>query len=513
MKSEKKIFLDQQDDLDAAVNRISKTRAHILILNIPRGSVLGKSLDNFHILKRESVTAGKEILVESVDDYILELASLAKIGAVNPVFKQQERIISDILPKPKFKRKKQDTPPLEQVEENVPTRKTEKKPHKKTPFRWRWIVISLFVVLLGGGAFVLVNSILPRATVVMTLKKFPTSFDEQIEISSQAVDTSFSGSSIRLPGELLTARRNLSMRFPASGKEKIERKTKGVLTVYNAYSSEPQVLIATTRFLSPDDKLFRLDERVVVPGAKIIDGKIVPSQIEVLVTADKPGEKYNLEPQSGWRIPGFKGTPRYEGFYADALNPLTGGFIGEEPVPTEEDIESAKDAVITSLKSVLESQMLVLLSNRFKLFDGAREFEVLREEVEPVDEGGNFGIFTEAELRYLVFEEETLKETIAEKAGGSLPPDLRIRDSSFNYRQVEVDLAQGEMSFFVDGTILFEPDIDVENLKSQLFGQNEQELRRIILFLSGLERANISLWPFWVNKVPTNSKRVKIMVE
>ncbi len=514
MKPEKRIFLDRQDDLDVAVNRLIKARAHILVLNIPRNSVLSKSLDNFHILKRESVAAGKEILVESVDNYILELASLAKIGAINPVFKREERVVSDIILKPRFEEKKQDISFLNEEKESTPThKKEEKRPHKKTPFRYRWVAVLLFMVFIGAGAFVLMNSVLPKATVVMTLKKFPTSFNERIEVFSKVVDISFKDDSIVLPGELLIARHNLSMRFPASGKDIIERKTEGTLTVYNAYSSEPQALVATTRFLSPDNKLFRLDEQVVVPAAKIVGGKIVPSQIKVKVTADKAGEEYNLEPQSGWRIPGFKGSPRYEGFYADNLLSLTGGFVGEEPVPTEEDIKSAKSAVSASLENALESQMLVLLSNRFKLFDGAREFKIINEEIEPVDSEGNFGIFTEAELRYLVFEEEALKGAIAEKVGDSLPSDLRIRDSVFNYNQVEIDLSQGEMFFSVDGSIVFEPNIDVENLKSQLVGQNEQELRRIVFFLSGLERANISLWPFWVNKVPVNSKRVEIIVD
>ena len=104
MKSEKKIFLDQHDDLDVVVDRLIKTQAHIVILNLPRDSVLGTSLDNFHVLKRESVTAGKELFIESVDDHVLELASLAKLRATNPIFKRNERIVSDILPKFKERR-------------------------------------------------------------------------------------------------------------------------------------------------------------------------------------------------------------------------------------------------------------------------------------------------------------------------------------------------------------------------------------------------------------------------
>jgi len=519
MKSEKKIFLDQHDDLDVVVDRLIKTRAHIVILNLPKDSVLGASIDNFHVLKRESVTAGKELFIESVDDRILELASLARLRAVNPVFKRKERVVSDILPK--FRGTQSSSSILTDVvvthedkrDEEPQPYKEKSKPLQPTWFRRKRVVIFIVLVVVAGGLFVVMNTFLPRATIVITLKKTQTTFDEVVEVSSEFTKVDFGGSNILLPGELLAANRNLTMEFPANGKEKIEKKAKGTLTVYNAYSSEPQVLVATTRFLSPDGKLFRLDKRVVIPGAKVTGGKIVPSSIEVLVTADKPGEEYNLESQKSWRIPGFKGSPRYEGFYADALSSLTGGFIGERAVPTEEDIGNAKSAIETALRDALKSQMLILLADRFTLLDGAQEFKISTLEIETGAQKGTFSIFAEAEMRYLIFEEGMLKEALRDIARVSLPPDIRVRDFVLNYNKATVDLTERAMSFSVDGSIVFESDIDIPSLKRQLFGQNEEELKRIIFLLAGLEKANISIWPFWVKRVPTSQKRVEIIVK
>ena len=39
--------------------------------------------------------------------------------------------------------------------------------------------------------------------------------------------------------------------FPASGEQNVSLKAQGTITIYNAYSSSPQSLVATTRFVTP----------------------------------------------------------------------------------------------------------------------------------------------------------------------------------------------------------------------------------------------------------------------
>ncbi len=555
MKTEKKIFLNKNEGLDVAVHRLINTKSHIVILNIPRESVLTSSINNFHVLKRESMTAGKELHVESIDEIVLELAALAKIKAFNPVFKQRERIISDILPRPKFKvtpkkmqededekeiaaskggeplasldasrsgrpedssgreEESEDGEEAAELENIIPPaeiRQVFRRSKKRRLFRTTFYFAA--VILVVGGGFFIANRVLPKATVEMILKKVPVTFAYGVKATTDYQVAGVKEGRIMLPAELLKAKGNLSLSFPASGREKVERRAEGTLTVYNAYSSDSQVLVATTRFLSPSGKLFRLDKRVTIPGAKIENGKIVPSEIEVKVTADEAGEDYNVGPEEYWRIPGFKGGPRYEGFYADSRGAMSGGLVGEETVPTKEDIEKGKVKLFSDLESILEAQVLILLSEKFKVFPGARGFEILDEQVEMVRDDGNFGIFAEAELRYLVFEEKTLEETVVSDAGKAAFSDMRVREFSIDYGEPEINLNESSVNFSVEGEVVFEPDLDVEKLKQEFAGQNEEELRKTVFFLSGLERANISLWPFWVNKVPGDPDKVKIIL-
>src|SRR3989338_1313978 len=99
IRPEKKIFVEKPHDLEFIVGKIIEAEADRIILNIPRDAVIGRALHNFQILKREAETAGKNIFIESVDDHILELASIVGMESQNPVFKNTERAVSDILPR------------------------------------------------------------------------------------------------------------------------------------------------------------------------------------------------------------------------------------------------------------------------------------------------------------------------------------------------------------------------------------------------------------------------------
>jgi len=111
-----------------------------------------------------------------------------------------------------------------------------------------------------------------------------------------------------------------------------EYKATGIITIYNTYSSSPQTLVKTTRFVSEGGKLFRTTKTIVVPGADASSGKIVPGSTTVEVIASEPGNEYNIGP-STFSIPGFKGTPKYLAFYGESFSAFTFEEIKPFPAP------------------------------------------------------------------------------------------------------------------------------------------------------------------------------------
>lgn len=572
-KLEKKIFLDKSDDLNKAVDSLISTSAEKIILNIPKNSVLGLSVHNFQVLERESETAGKELVIESVDERVLELASLATIPAVNPVFKFKEKAVADIVlashpteeekpakktedrkKKPKRGRKKKESAtdeklipivskkeellaekaePLEMMEdiipkhepafkkeavgeivEYIPAPKVEERIKNRSKRGRRfWITtLSILIIVVGAGYFA-VTDILPRVTINISIQKTSISFANPVIMDTSINTPRVEGNVVNLPGQLTVAKSNLSMNFPATGSSTVSTKAGGTLTVYNNYSAKPQLLVATTRFQSPDGKIFRLVSNSTIPGAKVANGKITPSSIDVQVTADQSGSDYNVPPGQNWQIPGFKGTPRYGKFYAEAKTSMTGGASGNQIVPTKNDIAQAKIKIGDALSDNLKSKTLILNSQNLKLLENASAFNITSENIgSQVDKDNNFSIFAAGELRQLVFDENMLRDALLKSLSVSTT-DFKIDNFSINYGTSTSDLAAGKMTFSVNGTLVYEPKIDFDAFKNKILGLDADTLKAQIFTLPGLEKANIAFWPFWINSVPKRVSHVNLVTE
>lgn len=440
-----------------------------------------------------------------------------------------ERPMSDIVPRKRAERKTADTPVTlapkkaapsdphassrSRIDEGMPLEEEElrERPRVRRPRRAlkAVAVVTVIIVAAGAGAWTL----LPQATIVLTLKKVSVTFAETIIVAIEPAPGA-PGSPVIVPGELLEARANLSLPFSAAATEAVAARATGKLTVWNAYRSASQALVLGTRFESPDKKIFRIDRSVVVPGAKVENGKIVPSSIEVTVVADEAGETFNLPPSSGWRIPGFAGSPRYEGFYAEAKEGMKGGFTGERAKPSAAELTAARAQLAEALDRALESQFLILLSDRFKALPGSRRFTLLSENITPdADDAHIFHLFGEAAMQQIVFEEPTLREALVEKAKRTLPGDLAVRDFSFTLGTTTVDFGKGRMTFTAQGKGVFTEPFDADAFRTGILGAREEALKATVFALPGVEAATVSLSPFFVYSVPENPKKVHVMVQ
>ena len=562
-KKEKKIFFEAEDGLEVVLKAIQDANVPRVILNFPKNSEAADDIESFHEMKQKAEKLEKEVLVESVDDHILEFASLAGIAAVNPVFRSRERAISDIVVRPKSKKRvaekaeeskqvikarKQESQEqktkeqtekeneIEEAEENsrddrlksvlttIQARKESRGPyesherakvrrelHGKLWYITRW---ALAAVALAGIYFTAFY-ILPEARITLTLKRAERQFSDKLFVSTKASAWTIDQSgAITLPGQLLSATKNAQVPIEAQGKRQVNEKAKGKLIIYNGYNKNPQQLVATTRFESPDGKIFRLDKAVVVPGAKVEGGKITPSSVEAEVTAAEAGDASNVGPQMGWKLPAFKGTPRYDGFYAENKERMQGGFVGERPSATEEDMKAGEAKLANVLENALSAQMSILLSEKFKLIDGATSFALTRVELQsdPQNPDKAF-LYGEASMKKLVFIEEMLSAALMEKYRDSAPENAKVETLRANYAPPTVNFTDGTMEVSAEGAVSFVSDISPERVREGVAGKNEAELKQFVFSLPGVEGAKISLWPFWVVRAPKNADRIDVSIK
>lgn len=381
----------------------------------------------------------------------------------------------------------------------------------------RWPFILLFLIGVLWGLVYLGWEILPQLEVKIFLKKHPLTFNEAVETSKDfnAGQINASSTIIRIPGELFTENRNLQLSFSASGKEKIEKKAQGLITIYNTYSSDPQYLVVNTRFLGPDNKIFRLLKAVTIPGAKINEGKIIPSSIEVRIAADQPGAEYNIGPVAKFTIPGFKDSPKFDGFYAKSDQPMTGGFVGEVAVPTDKDIAEAKAQIKQKLEDSLKIAVFPQLPKEFKVIDGSSEFKILNEKInKEVDQENKFSIFAEAQMKLISFQEKDLRDVLLAKLVAQLTDgDYEAIDFSIEYGAPRSDFDKGKMSFAVTGKIIFRRKVNADLFRKEALGKKELDLKTLIFSLPDLEKAQISFWPIYIKKAPDKIEKIKLLVE
>jgi hypothetical protein len=546
----KKLSIGKNDGIAEVVERVIADEETALILMIPKGCALGTSVSNFHLLRREADAAGKAVAVESVDENVLALAKGAGLEAVHPLFEQgRAGSLSDIRPaadgsqekevpaKQRKPAKKEALPapkilPTELPRIHVVQQQEEEAETESVPLRdeqafripeiretalisrrTKFIAGGIAVIVVLWGAAWAVNAFWGHATVTINFEKTPWTYDVSAFVADTAVSKVNAEKRI-LPAERFTTDKNYTKLFPASSFQVVSIKATGKITIYNAYSSQAQSLVATTRFVTPDGKIFRLVNDIVVPGAKITDGKIIPSSVETNVVADKAGAEYNVGPTARLDVPGFKGSPKYDGFYGELKEGTTEGFVGKKPVPTAQDIQVAKDFVSNILKTALTntSSLLTNLPPDFKILDGATDFAITKLTAnENTDAGGNFSVFGEATVVAIGFREADLRELLLSFAAES-NPDMEFKELTLNYADPKPDFKNGSESFTVaaEGTLV--PEFSADDFKKKILGKSAAEAGSLVKGIVGLSDARVSFWPIWFSTVPSNPDRVKIVV-
>lgn len=371
--------------------------------------------------------------------------------------------------------------------------------------------LSLFVLI--GGFFVL-YFVLPIAKVMVNPKKETIRFETEI-IADKDIST-INISENKIPGQVFQLELENSKTFQTTGEKDVEEKAEGVIIIYNGYSSEDQTLVKTTRFLSDSGKIFRLKETVIIPGATINEGKIIPSSKEVVVEADEAGEAYNIGP-SDFKIPGFQGTAKYTGFYGKSLESMEGGAKGRMKVATKEDIEGALEIVSAELKNKVEEQFKDKIPSDLKLLSSAETLEIIESKtsIEADEPCKEFTALVKVRAWGIAFKESDILRLVEENINNKISENKILLPSSINlsYDNINIDSEKNMLNFSCNVEADTAWKIDENRIRDELVNKNEVEVRKYLSSLAEIESARVMFWPFWANKIPSNKDKIKVIIE
>jgi len=396
------------------------------------------------------------------------------------------------------------------------------------------LVFSAFILVFGFCYFTL-----PKAKIELWPEVSLLDFETRLTVDKNKGQVSFSDKVI--PGEILTKEKTLAAVFSSTGKVLKEKKTEGIIRVYNAYSTSPQVLIATTRFVSTEGKLFRTPAKVTVPGGRYEKGKLIPGEIDIKVVADQPGPEYNIGP-SVFSVPGFAGTDRYTKFYAKSFQQMTGGFAKELSQVTEADLRKAEDVLTRQAKD--ESEVALKNELKTKGTSLGLNFEPLESNIQTEivekfsvarsgDEVKDFNYQVKAKSETLIFKKEDLENFIKEfidsqisqtpisegaTAGGGEGAGVenvgkkKIDEESLKieFSPDMVDLKSGKMTLSLKISAKVYQDIDVVSFKNGIAEKSAAETKFFLESQPGVNKVEVNFWPFWVRKTPEDLEKIKI---
>ena len=559
MKAEN-IYIEQNESVSEVVEKIINSESDSVVLIIPYNSKISESILNFKLIKREAAAADKKIFISSDEEEVILMAKEAGIklldmAEVNKPKVKHSAILGDIKPPKrrtvkKIEKEEEILPEVEEIVNEVEkkrksvTKETEKPKEKKffTDYfdedHFSEIEIDEKEIKrerpkrairfkLGKGGKIVIGAIagflvltflfiyfLAKAEVNVISKK--TIWQEQMPILAASNMNQVDETMFKIPLTAYEFRRTVTQKFLTTEIKNIENKAKGTIRIYNAYSSEPQVLIATTRFLSKEGKLFRLVNKVTVPGAKIENGKIVPSYVDAEVIADKAGEDYNIGPTT-FTIPAFEGTPRYSKFYAESFSKMTGGYIGKAKIVGQSDFEKAKSQIINIASISLNEELKSKLKKGDIVLDDAKIFTLDNVSTNPQigEKADEFEITGKVILKALVFNEDDIKQVFIAEAKKNNPQfeDKEIFSYQFNYGAPRVDFDKKLLSFPVEAQLVFREKINPDDFVNNLTGKSIKELESFFKKFSNIEKVDISIWPNFLKFTPLNSSRIKLLID
>ncbi len=537
-----------KDDAAILIDRLMRSKHQDVVLVLPKNSILTADLNLLKILKEESESVKKNLFISTENEEIKSFAEKIQLSIYDlNLHKKQKEVkrMMDITPPSLIEPEPEElelTPETDFIPEQEPViyeavdkntvlesssadnsdleknledfyNEPKSEPENNFPdnigskkiFSFNRLVkffVGMGILLLAAAAYL----ILPKANIRLLLREIPVKVTIPVAISKSISSPNLVSGII--PGQYFLLTKSGSKTIEtAIDAENLPLKTGGSIDIYNAYSSAPQKLVAQTRFETKDGKIFRIQKPVTVPGAKMSGSSLIPSSIKAEVVSDGAGEEYQIGP-SYFTIPGFKDSPKYAGFYAKSTESMIS--IKDSSTVASWQIEKTKQDLQNSLENELKNDTInTFKDSDLKLINGASTVKI--------DEfnAGSQTVSIKITWQAIFFREKDFR-ALVNYAVSNKYPDLKNFnfEDNITYPQVtRSDFKKGEMFLTFELDKANALTVDLDGLRQELAGLDENGMRNIISSKNFINSATISLWPFWVKKAPDSSNKINIILD
>lgn len=293
--------------------------------------------------------------------------------------------------------------------------------------------------------------------------------------------------------------------LPNEGGTPVEEKAGGMVTLINK-TGTAQPLVATTRLLSEEGVLFRIDENTVVPAN---------GQVDVMAFADKAGLSGEIGPTQ-FTIPGLP-TSQQDDIYAVSVESMTGG-VQYVRVLSEQDLADAltslQDEILLEAKPLMEQGV-----DRSVFTADVSTVELLqrKSDTQPGTEAGMFTVEVTAEVTAVYYDPSLVTNYVEANLSQQLPTGYAMESVNAAGMQVSIedaDESRGEATLIVylDGTALLSEHAEIFD-KDRFVGRSPQEVVTLLSVSEGIDEVSVTFTPFWLKRIPTLKDHIAIDIE
>jgi len=299
-------------------------------------------------------------------------------------------------------------------------------------------------------------------------------------------------------------------KYPATSEEVLGKEVIGRVKLVNNYIKN-QPLVASTRLLSTDGKLFRLKNTVDIP---------VNGSVEAEIYADDPSPEMAIG-ASKFTIPGL-----WAGLQDKIYAESTEAAIYQQKVKktiSEDDIKNGVKDLKQELLNKAKQDINDTYSNYDKIIYKIDENSISTTVNNKVgEEISEFEIGMEAKVVIVAFSNKIFAEIAKEKLIKSLPENKELvsfDSENINYSLNNFNVANGNASLSAsfEGMVTLENNSNVID-KEKLIGLNKEQINA---YLNNIDKtANLDLagheiqfYPSFITKIPTLIEPGRIEIE
>jgi len=370
-----------------------------------------------------------------------------------------------------------------------------------------WIVCIITVATL---LFMLMSTFASATITIIPKDKLLTMNDTYSMNAKKGIDG--------LYYQVINLKRDISKSITSDSEENVERKATGKAILYNNFSTSNQRLITNTRLQSVDGLIYRIRQSVDIPGIKTINGVKTPGSVEVDIIADVAGDKYNMKLsdfKGDFKIPGFKDSAKYNGFYGRLSSDLTGGYIGKVKSVSDQVLSANRNELKNTLSEGLIKDIYLQKPEQYYIFKDS--YFIQFTDLPDVSGEKDYTISESATIYAIIFDKSELSTFIAEnkiKGFDGSKVDVLWKDNiqatisgvtakPWTESSLKIKLAG-------DADIVWSYDKD--EIISEIIGKNKSVIKDILnTNKDSIVGINAVINPRWKQTFPSNIKKIKLI--